>query len=72
MSNPAWLWVALFCWSAVMSHILRGWQLSGVGPRGLIDLARAPLFLAWKLAVMLSSRNTAAWTRTTREEPRQN
>jgi cellulose synthase/poly-beta-1,6-N-acetylglucosamine synthase-like glycosyltransferase len=70
--GPGWLWLSLFCWAALAAHILRGWQLSGVGPRGLIDLARAPLFLVWKLAVMLSRQQTAGWTRTTREEPRQN
>ena len=72
VSSPGWLWLALFCWLSVAGHILRGWQLSGVGPIGLIDLARAPLFLVWKLAVMLSSRDTAGWTRTTREEPPRN
>lgn len=69
-SGPAWLWVSLICWGALASHILRGWRLSGVGAIGLVDLARAPLFLAWKLAVMLSGREGAAWTRTSREEPR--
>lgn len=63
-----WTWTAVFCWLALMIYILRGWRLSGVGARGLVDLARAPLFLVWKIVIMLSRRNTE-WVRTKREEP---
>lgn len=63
-----WEWAALFCWGCLAAHILRGWQLSGVGARGLLDLARAPLFLAWKLVVMLNRSGAVEWTRTRREE----
>lgn len=62
-----WEWTALLCWVGLVSHVLRGWQLSGVGPRGLLDLARVPVFLAWKLIVMLGRRDSSGWIRTRRE-----
>jgi cellulose synthase/poly-beta-1,6-N-acetylglucosamine synthase-like glycosyltransferase len=65
----SWIWVAMFCWAAVLGYILRGWQLSGVGARGLLDLAQAPLFLVWKILVMLNRRERTEWTRTKREGP---
>jgi hypothetical protein len=69
-ANPAtslWFWLGLACFAALVLHILRGWQLSGTGPRGLLDLLRAPFFLLWKLAVMFRSRRTTEWVRTNRE-----
>lgn len=69
-SYRAWSWVALFCWLSMVGYILRGWQLSGVGAQGLVDLAGAPLFLAWKILIMLSGRREqTGWIRTKREEP---
>jgi cellulose synthase/poly-beta-1,6-N-acetylglucosamine synthase-like glycosyltransferase len=62
-----WVWVGLACVAALMLHILRGWQLSGTGTRGLLDLLGAPFFLIWKLAVMLGSRRPTTWDRTKRE-----
>jgi hypothetical protein len=47
-------------------YVLRGWQLSGLGPRGLMDLIRAPGFIAWKLLISLRKRSTE-WVRTERE-----
>jgi hypothetical protein len=55
------------CAVAAVLYILRGWQLSGAGARGLLDLARAPFFLAWKLLVMLNRGNSKEWVRTKRE-----
>jgi len=69
--NPAeitWLWLAVACTAALWLHVLRGWQLSGIGLRGLMDLARVPFFLLWKLRVMLSRRSTQEWVRTEREK----
>jgi len=63
-----WLWLAAACAAALWLHVLRGWQLSGIGLRGLIDLARVPFFLLWKLRVMLSRRTTQGWVRTEREK----
>lgn len=62
-----WLWVGAACVAALVLHILRGWQLSGAGLRGLLDLVRAPFFLLWKLAVMLRRREATEWVRTKRE-----
>jgi cellulose synthase/poly-beta-1,6-N-acetylglucosamine synthase-like glycosyltransferase len=39
------LMLALACALALTLYMLRGWQLSGVGWRGLVDLARAPPLL---------------------------
>lgn len=52
---------------ALVLHVLRGWQLSGVGWRGLADLLRVPGYVAWKLLVMLRAHDTAEWVRTRRE-----
>ena len=49
--------------------MLRGWQLSGVGARGLLDLLHAPFFVVWKLMLMLRAHDSMQWVRTRREEP---
>jgi 1,2-diacylglycerol 3-beta-glucosyltransferase len=61
-----WVWVGAGCAAALVLHILRGWQLSGAGLRGLLDLARAPFFLVWKILVMLGGRDSKEWVRTKR------
>ena len=61
------LWIALACAAAIVLYVLRGWQLSGVGLRGLLDLARAPSFVLWKL-VLMTRRKSGAWVRTEREK----
>jgi len=43
--------------------------LSGIGARGLVDLARAPLFLVWKIVLMMKRRTSNEWIRTEREKP---
>jgi cellulose synthase/poly-beta-1,6-N-acetylglucosamine synthase-like glycosyltransferase len=60
------LWVALGCAVCLVLYVLRGWQLSGLGARGLLDLVRAPGFIAWKLLISLRKRSTE-WVRTERE-----
>lgn len=66
-SFRAWMWLGAGCAAALVAHILRGWQLSGAGLRGLFDLARAPFFLLWKILVMLQGREMNEWVRTRRE-----
>lgn len=61
-----WVWTAVFCCACLTTYVLRGWQLSGVGPRGLLDLAGVPVFLAWKLFVVLRGRDPTEWIRTKR------
>jgi cellulose synthase/poly-beta-1,6-N-acetylglucosamine synthase-like glycosyltransferase len=63
-----WIWLGCACAGALVVHILRGWQLSDAGLRGLIDLSRAPFFLLWKVVVMLGGRQPAEWVRTKRED----
>ena len=50
-------------------YVARGLVLAGTGWRGLLDLARVPWFLVWKLALAFRKpRGTAeAWVRTERE-----
>jgi cellulose synthase/poly-beta-1,6-N-acetylglucosamine synthase-like glycosyltransferase len=62
-----WAWLAAGCVIALVLHILRGWQLSGAGLQGLLDLAWSPVFLLWKIVVMLSGRGSKEWVRTKRE-----
>lgn len=62
-----WLWLGVFCVVSLMIYVLRGWQLSGVGLRGLMDLMRAPFFVLWKVVVMLRARSSMEWIRTKRE-----
>jgi cellulose synthase/poly-beta-1,6-N-acetylglucosamine synthase-like glycosyltransferase len=47
------------------AYVARGAQLSGVGLRAVLDLAAAPLYVAWKVAV--PSKRPETWVRTTRE-----
>lgn len=62
-----WFWTGLLCFAGLGAYVLRGWQLSGAGLRGLLDLMRAPFFLLWKIAVMFRSRRATEWIRTRRE-----
>ena len=62
-----WLWIGVVCGVSLLIYVLRGWQLSGVGLRGLMDLMRAPFFVLWKVVVMLRARGSMEWIRTKRE-----
>jgi hypothetical protein len=71
-ASPAFLpfvWIGVACIACLSAYVLRGWQLSGIGAQGLLDLARAPFFLVWKLMLMLRRGNDRAWVRTDRETP---
>ena len=65
-SAAQWLWLGSACAASLLLYVLRGWQLSGMGALGLVDLARAPFFLAWKVLLLLRSRGSLTWVRTTR------
>lgn len=65
--SSLWMWLGCGCVAALLVHILRGWQLSGAGFQGLLDLARAPFFLIWKVLIMLRGNNSKEWVRTKRE-----
>lgn len=62
------LWLGIGCSASLLLYVLRGWQLSGVGKRGLVDLLRAPFFVLWKLLVLLTTRKSEVWVRTSREQ----
>ena len=68
-SLQMWWWVGLGCGVSLALYVLRGWQLSGVGVRGLVDLLRAPAFVLWKVLLMARARGSAEWVRTRREHP---
>jgi cellulose synthase/poly-beta-1,6-N-acetylglucosamine synthase-like glycosyltransferase len=68
--NPAamhWVWLGTACAATLVLYVLRGWQLSRLGAQGLIDLARAPFFVAWKVLLMLQPRDSLGWIRTRRK-----
>lgn len=67
-SMEIWLWLGLACGASLLLYVLRGWQLSGVGMRGLVDLLRAPFFVLWKVLLMLRAHKSAEWVRTKREQ----
>jgi 1,2-diacylglycerol 3-beta-glucosyltransferase len=67
--------VALFGWLAAAAllgaYVLRGWWLSGTGLEGFRALLWAPVYLAWRLALLADPRPPeVAWVRTPREEER--
>jgi len=62
-----WVWLSLACVLVLAAYVLRGWQLSGTGMRGLLDLLGAPLFVIWKLLLMLSRQRSTEWVRTERK-----
>jgi cellulose synthase/poly-beta-1,6-N-acetylglucosamine synthase-like glycosyltransferase len=66
--SSGWPLLALATDAALVAYVLRGWQLSGAGLRGLADLTRAPFFVAWKVVLMLGGRRAGEWVRTKREE----
>jgi 1,2-diacylglycerol 3-beta-glucosyltransferase len=50
------------------AYLARGLQLSGLGLRGVVVLAKAPAYVVWKIALKLRKRSTTtAWVRTERE-----
>lgn len=67
-AGEAWLAIGLACAASLVLYVLRGWQLSGVGLRGLVDLLHAPSFVLWKLLLMLRAHDSAEWVRTKREQ----
>jgi len=64
--------VAIVPWSAAAlmmgAYVARGVQLTRLGPRAVLDLAWAPVYVVWKLGLSASGQ-PSAWVRTTREKP---
>jgi cellulose synthase/poly-beta-1,6-N-acetylglucosamine synthase-like glycosyltransferase len=65
-SLSAWIWVGLGYALCLVVYVMRGWQLSGMGAQGLLDLVRAPGYVIWKILLMLR-RRSSGWVRTDRE-----
>lgn len=61
LSWSVWALAAMF----VIVYVARGAQLSELGPRALLDLAWAPLYVVWKLTV--PRERPDVFVRTTRE-----
>lgn len=56
--------------TCIVAYVVRGWQLSGTGAQGLVDLlVRAPGYVLWKLLLPLRRRAAprGEWVRTERE-----
>src|SRR5581483_7882793 len=55
--------------ASVVIYVARGWALSGMGARGLLDLLWAPIYVCWKLALRFVRKGgrPKEWVRTTRE-----
>lgn len=57
-----------FCAGSLVFYVLRGWALSQTGAAGLKALARAPMYMAWKLAISRARKEQSeTWIRTARE-----
>jgi len=59
----------LLALAALALYVLRGWVLSGTGVRGLGALAWAPVYMVWKVGLLLRrpAHGRGQWVRTARE-----
>ena len=57
------------CALCLSAYLVRGWWLSGMGLRGLLDLTYAPFYIGWKIILALRSPKKPGdeRVRTTRE-----
>jgi len=56
------------CGAALVTYLIRGWQLSGTGWRGLVSLIHVPAYLLWKLLLTVRpDQARGRWIRTARE-----
>jgi 1,2-diacylglycerol 3-beta-glucosyltransferase len=63
-----WLALSLGYAGVLVLYVMRGWSLSGTGVRGLLDLLGAPIFIVWKLLLMLGGQKNREWVRTERKQ----
>ncbi len=63
------LWMFALADAMLAAYVLKGWWMSDVGPRGLVDLLFAPFYMAWKAWLLLrrSPARKDEWVRTARE-----
>ena len=56
------------CGACLLIYLIRGWQLSGTGARGLLSFVHVPGYVLWKLVLVLRrDRGRGSWVRTARE-----
>jgi 1,2-diacylglycerol 3-beta-glucosyltransferase len=56
------------CGACLLIYLIRGWQLSGTGLRGLLSFLHVPGYILWKLVLILRrDRGRGSWVRTARE-----
>lgn len=69
LAAPILAALCAFAVAALGAYVLRGWWLSGAGARGLLDLAFAPAYVAWKIVLKLRkpAQKRDEWVRTARE-----
>jgi 1,2-diacylglycerol 3-beta-glucosyltransferase len=65
-------WWVLAPWAAALAglavYVVRGVWLARVGPRVVLDLLWAPVYMAWKVVLaILDSSKSPSWVRTSRE-----
>ena len=65
----AWLGVAMVSATGLVLYVLRGWQLSGRGAAGLLDLLLVPFFIVWKLRALIRRHDRDEWAPTPRQTP---
>jgi 1,2-diacylglycerol 3-beta-glucosyltransferase len=53
--------------ACLCAYVIRGWVLSGTGARGLLDLALAPAYVAWKTLLAFRPSPRGEWVRTARD-----
>lgn len=61
---------ASFAMLGLLTYVTAGWLHSRTGLRGLLDLALAPAYVAWKLTLKVKQRRgekSDEWVRTRRE-----
>ncbi|MGA9523212.1 MAG: glycosyltransferase, partial [Myxococcaceae bacterium] len=65
--TAAWPWALSL--GFLLAYVMRGWQLSALGVRGLRCLAWVPVYVFWKLTLPFrrSGRAEGEWVRTHRE-----
>lgn len=61
-----WTILSLCLLGVLVLHVLRGWQLTPLGPSALLDLLRVPFFIMWKLYILLRDRGNKRWIKTER------
>jgi 1,2-diacylglycerol 3-beta-glucosyltransferase len=61
-------WIYGASLAVLTAYVMRGWSLSGLGARGLLDVLFAPVYVVWKLGLRFVPRHHPAgeWVRTKR------